>query len=65
MSGLTQQTMEEDGGCQGRPAASTAPQTPRIKSEDLLRQQREVEIDHQGRIYRLRLTQMNKLILTA
>ncbi|HJV75896.1 MAG TPA: hemin uptake protein HemP [Noviherbaspirillum sp.] len=37
----------------------------RIRSEDLLRQQREVEIDHQGRIYRLRLTQLNKLILTA
>lgn len=37
----------------------------RIKSEDLFRQQREVEIDHQGRIYRLRLTQLNKLILTA
>lgn len=37
----------------------------RIKSEDLFQQQREVEIDHQGRIYRLRLTQLNKLILTA
>ncbi|WP_151636775.1 hemin uptake protein HemP [Noviherbaspirillum aerium] len=37
----------------------------RIKSEDLLQQQREVEIDHHGRIYRLRLTQLNKLILTA
>jgi hemin uptake protein HemP len=37
----------------------------RIKSEDLFGQQREVEIDHQGRIYRLRLTQLNKLILTA
>ena len=32
---------------------------------DLFRQGREVEIDHQGRIYRLRLTQLNKLILTA
>ncbi|HEV2611781.1 MAG TPA: hemin uptake protein HemP [Noviherbaspirillum sp.] len=37
----------------------------RIKSEDLFRQMREVEIEHQGRIYRLRLTQLNKLILTA
>lgn len=37
----------------------------RIKSEELFRHQREVEIDHQGRIYRLRLTQLNKLILTA
>ena len=37
----------------------------RIKSEDLLQDQRVVEIDHHGRIYRLRLTQLNKLILTA
>ena len=37
----------------------------RIKSEDLLQQMREVEIDHDGRIYRLRVTQLNKLILTA
>ena len=37
----------------------------RIKSEDLFQQLREVEIDHEGRIYRLRLTQLNKLILTA
>ena len=44
---------------------SAATCTPRIKSEDLFQQQREVEIDHQGRIYRLRLTQLNKLILTA
>jgi hemin uptake protein HemP len=37
----------------------------RIKSKDLFQQLREVEIDHDGRIYRLRLTQLNKLILTA
>ncbi len=37
----------------------------RISSQDLFRQGREVEIDHAGRIYRLRLTQLNKLILTA
>lgn len=37
----------------------------RIRSQDLFRQTREVEIDHEGRIYRLRLTQLNKLILTA
>lgn len=37
----------------------------RIKSQDLLQQRREIEIDHEGRIYRLRLTQLNKLILTA
>ncbi len=38
---------------------------PRIKSSDLLQQMREIEIDHDGKIYRLRLTQANKLILTA
>jgi hemin uptake protein HemP len=44
------------------PAATSA---VRIKSRDLLQQKREIEIDHEGRIYRLRLTQLNKLILTA
>lgn len=39
--------------------------TVRIKSSELFRQVREVEIDHEGRIYRLRMTQLNKLILTA
>ena len=37
----------------------------RIKSQDLFQQMRELEIDHGGRIYKLRLTQLNKLILTA
>lgn len=37
----------------------------RIKSQDLFQQRHEIEIDHEGRIYRLRLTQHNKLILTA
>lgn len=37
----------------------------RLLSADLFQQTREVEIEHQGRIYRLRLTQLNKLILTA
>ena len=56
----------------GSPAAAPPRQgmgTPapvrRLKSEDLFQQLREVEIDHEGRIYRLRLTQLNKLILTA
>jgi hemin uptake protein HemP len=46
-------------------ASSPAARVNRLKSEDLLQQQREVEIDHHGRIYRLRVTQLNKLILTA
>lgn len=37
----------------------------RIKSEDLFQLKREIEIEHAGRIYRLQLTQSNKLILTA
>ena len=41
------------------------PPPKRIKSQDLFQQQREVEIEHQGKIYRLRMTQLNKLILTA
>ena len=48
----------QDGG-------SATGRAMRIKSEDLFQRQREVEIEHQGRIYRLRLTQLNKLILTA
>ncbi|MBC3935934.1 hemin uptake protein HemP [Undibacterium rugosum] len=38
---------------------------PRLKSQELMQQSRELEIDHEGRIYRLRVTQLNKLILTA
>jgi hemin uptake protein HemP len=30
-----------------------------------MQDRREVEIEHAGRIYRLRITQLNKLILTA
>lgn len=37
----------------------------RLQSKDLFRHAREVEIEHDGRIYTLRLTQLNKLILTA
>jgi len=37
----------------------------RISSESLLGTEREVVIVHNGREYRLRLTQLGKLILTA
>lgn len=43
----------------------TPKEIPRITSGDLMQQKRELEIDHAGRIYRLRITQLNKLILTA
>jgi hemin uptake protein HemP len=37
----------------------------RISSSDLMQSMREIEIEHGGRIYRLRITSSNKLILTA
>ena len=42
-------------------------QTPpvRLTSHDLLQQARAIEIEHDGKIYELRLTRLNKLILTA
>ena len=48
-------------------ASNAAEKSPvmRLKSKELMQQMRAVEIDHEGRIYRLRVTQLNKLILTA
>jgi hemin uptake protein HemP len=40
-------------------------QPVRLTSHDLLKQARAIEIEHDGRIYELRLTRLNKLILTA
>jgi hemin uptake protein HemP len=48
-----------------QPAPSGPAPLPRINSRDLFRQAREIEIEHEGRIYRLRMTSLNKLILTA
>jgi hemin uptake protein HemP len=45
------------------PAATAA--TKRVNSVVLMEGQRELEIEHGGKIYRLRVTQLNKLILTA
>ncbi len=60
--------MTSDPG-QGQAAMPAGPssqsQTSRIRLTDLLKQMREIEIDHDGKIYRLRLTQANNLILTA
>jgi hemin uptake protein HemP len=51
----------------GKMRTADAGSTPilRIRSQDLFQQAREVQIEHDGRIYRLRLTQRNKLILNA
>ncbi|MBK8568633.1 MAG: hemin uptake protein HemP [Candidatus Nitrotoga sp.] len=46
-------------------SSSDANSLIRIKSQDLFQLKREIEIEHAGRIYRLQLTQSNKLILTA
>ena len=37
----------------------------RVSSADLFEGTREIEIEHNGRHYRLRITQTGKLILTA
>ncbi|MET3604211.1 hemin uptake protein HemP [Sphaerotilus sulfidivorans] len=40
------------------------PSAPRLSSRDLLGPAREVEIEHEGMLYRLRVTALGKLILT-
>ena len=54
---------------QKQPARQSAPRQPqpiqRLTTAGLMQDGREVEIEHAGRIYRLRITQLNKLILTA
>lgn len=47
------------------PARSTAAPVRRLTSAGLMQDQREVEIEHGDKVYRLRITQLGKLILTA
>lgn len=50
-----------------RPAPQPAMDIParrRLSSQTLLGNEREVEIEHAGQLYRLRLTSLGKLILT-
>jgi len=47
------------------PAHAAPPQPLRLNSQDLLRQAKAVQIEHDGKIYELRVTRLNKLILTA
>jgi hemin uptake protein HemP len=56
-------------GLRAEPAtasASAKPNAPtrRVSSSELLGQDRELEIEHAGAVYRLRLTSLGKLILT-
>jgi hemin uptake protein HemP len=61
----TQDKTKADAITDQRLVAGKEQSVERINSSDLFREMREVEIAHGGRIYRLRLTQLNKLILTA
>lgn len=45
-------------------AAHTTAPTKRISSSELMGNLRELEIEHSGSLYRLRLTSLGKLILT-
>lgn len=49
----------------GDPAPLPIAVPRRVSSADLFRGGRELEIDHNGRRYQLRITQTGKLILTA
>lgn len=50
----------------GSPAAIAPPMAARkrLSSQTLLGNDREIEIEHSGQLYRLRLTSLGKLILT-
>ena len=47
------------------PSGGTSRSVPRVSSRELMRHQPELIIEHDGREYRLRITQSGKLILTA
>jgi hemin uptake protein HemP len=49
--------------CTGRPAPQCTDKR-RWSSSDLLGTEKEVEIEHEGMVYRLRKTTLGKLILT-
>jgi len=59
-------SLKADSGTPGNDVRAGAPATPaRVSSEVLLGPRGELLIVHNGREYRLRLTQNGKLILTA
>ena len=47
------------------PQRPPAPPPPRVSSRELFKDGKGIEIEHHGRIYHLRITQLGKLILTA
>ena len=52
----------EEGDLPTGPDASDPPQT--VRSEELLKGRRELWIEHEGQLYRLRVTSRGKLYLT-
>jgi hemin uptake protein HemP len=58
-------TMQSDGASRHDAAVATTTGTRRVSSVDLFAGARELEIEHNGRRYQLRITQTGKLILTA
>lgn len=52
-----------DEAAPGQDKAKPAPR--RLRSSELFAGAREIVIDHDGRLYQLRITQNGKLILTA
>ncbi|WP_249937082.1 hemin uptake protein HemP [Roseateles sp. DAIF2] len=65
---LPRQSLAHEPGLPVMPSLGVvAPPVPgrrRLSSQALLGNEREVEIEHSGQIYRLRLTSLGKLILT-
>jgi hemin uptake protein HemP len=57
--------IQGEGALPGDADASRMLTARRMSSADLFAGAREIEIEHNGRQYRLRITQTGKLILTA
>lgn len=64
MTSANHPTAHQAAPAGGRDAAKRKA-VQRVRSQDLFQQSGELEIEHAGRIYRLRVTHLNKLILTA
>lgn len=64
---MSDKLQPQASGDAGAPRPHTAgPAAPaRLNSRELIKDGNGVEIDHDGRIYKLRITQLGKLILTA
>lgn len=56
--------LKRDPAADVRPPPTEGTPKPRLRSDELFRGRQEVEIEHQGEVYRLRLTRAGKLILT-